>query len=101
MKVLRKFLSNGVNGNVSCLESCAYLNIKVTEVAQRSSEVEGCNQLIISFRQKMQSTISFYIYEALSLIAEIGGYVGLFLGASVYQITDLINAGTRKLVKQF
>ena len=34
---------------------------------------------------------AYYAYDAVSLLAEIGGYVGLFLGFSIYQLTDLLN----------
>ena len=29
-----------------------------------------------------------FLYSILSMIAEVGGYVGLFLGVSVYQLTE-------------
>ena len=32
-----------------------------------------------------------YTYSGLSLIAEIGGYVGLFLGISVNQVTNVLD----------
>ena len=32
-----------------------------------------------------------YSYNWLNLVAEVGGYVGLFLGLSVYQVTDLVD----------
>jgi len=34
---------------------------------------------------------SYHLYSTLSLIAEIGGYVGLFLGVSINQVSVLIN----------
>ena len=98
VQILNKYRKNGVDSNVDCLEACSYLSIKVTEVATRETEVPNTGQLILSFRQKMQATVSYYLYEALSLVAEIGGYVGLFLGASVYQVTDLIDIGTKKFL---
>ena len=38
-----------------------------------------------------------YLYSGLSLIAEIGGYVGLFLGVSVNQIIDLADVLITKI----
>ena len=32
---------------------------------------------------------AYYVYGWLSLIAEFGGYVGLFLGWSVYQVAEI------------
>lgn len=40
---------------------------------------------------------SDYTYGVLSLVAEIGGYVGLFLGFSVLQVSGLIKAVLEKL----
>ena len=37
----------------------------------------------------------------MNLIAEIGGYVGLFLGWSVYQITDLLDLSIESLKRKF
>ena len=36
------------------------------------------------------------LYSLLSMVAEIGGYVGLFLGVSVNQITDLMDSFSEK-----
>ena len=41
---------------------------------------------------KHWSSICFYVYKELALIAdEVGGYIGLFGGYSVYQITDMFD----------
>ena len=41
---------------------------------------------------------AYYAYPELSFIAEVGGYVGLFLGFSIYQITDGVNFVLGKLI---
>ena len=41
------------------------------------------------------------MYEEISLIAEIGGFVGLFLGATVYQTADLIDSMITRVSKFF
>lgn len=33
---------------------------------------------------------SFYVYDGLSMVAEIGGYVGLFLGLSFNQLSGIV-----------
>ena len=50
---------------------------------------------------KVQETVAYYSYDDLSFIAEIGGYVGLFLGASIYQTADLFQFITGVLQKLF
>ena len=48
-----------------------------------------------SLHVKLQDLITVtkdqYAYTWLSLVAEVGGYVGLFLGFSVYQVTYVID----------
>ena len=45
----------------------------------------------LMFPESIEIQSAFYVYQELSLIAEVGGYVGLFLGYSVYQITDMFD----------
>ena len=49
------------------------------------------------FEEYVQEITNYYSYDSLSFIAEIGGYVGLFLGYSFFQITDLFSFLIRKL----
>ena len=46
-------------------------------------------EVYMKFEQLIKETKSYYAYSGLSLIAEIGGYVGLFLGVSINQLTIL------------
>ena len=48
-------------------------------------------QIRFLFPESIEVQSAFYVYKELSLIAEVGGYVGLFLGYSVYQITDMFD----------
>ena len=45
----------------------------------------------LRFEQLIQETKSYYTYSELSMIAEIGGYVGLFLGISVNQMPYILD----------
>ena len=46
-------------------------------------------QLHFIFQKYIKVTTSYWSYSGLSLLAEVGGYVGLFLGVSVNQISDI------------
>ena len=46
--------------------------------------------LHLEFQRVVKTTTGQYSYGGLELIAEIGGYVGLFLGYSVFQIKFVI-----------
>ena len=79
--------------NISCFEPCSYMRIKII----KTSEKEGHGILGLYFNKKVQETVAYYSFDDLSFIAEIGGYVGLFLGASVYQTADLFQFVTEVL----
>ena len=100
-ELLKDYMANGVKKDLGCLEACSYLSIKVTETGERKPDVENRGELILSFRQRIHSTVSYYLYEEISLIAEIGGFVGLFLGASVYQTADLLDSLITRVSKFF
>ena len=44
--------------------------------------------LSLAFHQYIKVTEAYYSYTELELIAEFGGYVGLFLGISVFDINQ-------------
>ena len=79
--------------NLSCLEPCSYMNINI----MRTSETKGFKRLVdkgqgmvvLTFNEQVHETVAYYSYDDLSFIAEIGGHVGLFMGASIYQTADL------------
>ena len=74
------------------------MSIKTIEAGEGTTpDVENRGELIFNFRQKIHKTVSYYLYEEISLIAEIGGFVGLFLGASVYQIADLLESFSERI----
>ena len=100
-KLLKDFMANGIKKDLGCLEACSYMSIKVTETGKRKPDVENRGELILSFLQKIHRSVSYYLYEEISLIAEIGGFVGLFLGASVYQIADLLDSLMTRISKFF
>ena len=80
----------------SCLESCSFMSIKlITSKEWGTNASEGILWLL--FSEKVTEIVAYHSYDSLSFIAEIGGYVGLFLGASVYQIADLFQSMIRIL----
>ena len=48
-------------------------------------------RLTLTYKEFIRSAVSSYSYTILELIAEVGGYVGLFLGISINQSIDLIS----------
>ena len=79
--------------NSKCLNPCSFFSIMAMETKNTKL---GClfgkcpkNRVIISFKENIKVTTGYYLYSGLSLVAEVGGYVGLFLGVSVNQISNL------------
>ena len=75
-----------ISGN--CLRPCSY-HLRKIDNLKTTSELAGPT-LLLSTEPQIRVTKEYYLYSGLSLIAEIGGYVGLFLGISVLQVKDLI-----------
>ena len=73
-----------------CYYPCSYF-IVTTKQDLTFDIPPNLSKVTLSFEQLIQETKSYYTYSELSLIAEIGGYVGLFLGISVNQMPYLLD----------
>ena len=69
--------------------------IKASEMETVGKEEKGV--VLLHFNEQVHETVAYYSYDELSFIAEIGGYVGLFLGASMYQTADLFDTIMRNI----
>ena len=96
-------LHGHLNENMTCWQPCNFLPIQYTDIKTQtytSSSWKTKGVLIIKYGQMITKTTSFYLYSTLSMVAEIGGYVGLFLGASVYyQLTEMLENMSMKMSK--
>ena len=72
-----------------CPNRCNYIKL-ITIPINRYPKKAG-SFLKFFLPNSIQVHKAYYAYDEVSLLAEIGGYVGLFLGFSVYQLTDLLN----------
>ena len=84
------------NKSLACLKPCSFLNIKLSKSNEKLTD-KNHGTLAFFFEDFIQETSSYYSYGSREFIAEIGGYVGLFIGASVYQIADLVENIVRKI----
>ena len=83
-----KFMYSEMNYE-GCYYPCSYFIVPGKNYQESDSEDLEYAQIILRFEQLIKETKSYYAYSGLSLIAEIGGYVGLFLGVSINQLTIL------------
>ena len=83
--------------NKSCKFPCKILVIRYSKEGEKADKkpepVNGKEVAILhlKFEDMVKKIQGYYLYSFLSLIAEIGGYVGLFLGVSINQITNLFD----------
>ena len=71
----------------NCYSPCSFLSMKAIKI----SEYYGNGFVYIKLKENIQVFEAQYLYSILSMIAEVGGYVGLFLGVSVNQISTIFN----------
>ena len=85
------FLSNFVFLQDICANSCLFTNMyfgpPVTGVngAERKDYAWG----VFYFRRDVKTTTEYLLYSILSMLAEIGGWVGLLIGASLVNISKV------------
>ena len=49
----------------------------------------------LHFREEVSVTREYYVYDAISMVGEAGGYLGLFLGISCYQVSRTLPFGIK------
>lgn len=74
----------------NCLHPCIYVLVTGFNI-DFEAPASSKNMLKINFDQMVKVFQAKYDYSFESMIAEIGGYVGLFLGVSVYQLTGFVD----------
>ena len=89
-RAFKIYQENRRNQNEICPNSCNFtdvnLNPPIVENRQKSTA-----ETVFYFKRDIKTSNEYFIYTELSMIAEIGGYVGLMLGISFVNIGSLIN----------
>ena len=80
-----------------CHYPCKFIKIAVTPYKKRSDK----NTTRLKFDKFIKVTKATYSYTELELLAEFGGYVGLFLGFSVFQVSQVVDKILDKLMKKY
>ena len=78
----------------NCHYPCKFIKIGVRPFRKRSNY----NTTKLDFDKFIKVTKAVYSYTELELLAEFGGYVGLFLGISVFQASHVVNKILDKLM---
>ena len=72
-------------GQVDSMKECPR-PCKFTKVYVRSDTIRKKGRFIFKFNWFITTTKSRYAYNGLEFLAEFGGYVGLFLGISIFDL---------------
>ena len=72
-----------------CPYPCNFIKLSATTTKLRTAATTK-KYIKIYFGQYIKVTEVYFSYTGLELIAEFGGYVGLFLGISVFDINQVI-----------
>ena len=78
----------------NCLYPCKFIKTGVRPTLKRSNH----NTTKLNFDKFIKVTKAIYSYTGLELLAEFGGYVGLFLGISVFQASHVVDKILDKLM---
>ena len=80
-----------------CPYPCQFIKSSLVPYAGRSVK----NTTKIGFDNFIKVTKATYSYTELELLAELGGYVGLFLGISVFHVSQVVDKILDKLMKKY
>mgnify|MGYP001339040483 CR=1 FL=1 len=82
----------GIDKNVAkeCPNACQFLMNRITTTDYKDKN-DTDNAIWLVFDEYIKVTTSTYGYTELELLAELGGYVGLFLGLSVFDLRLVFN----------
>ena len=80
-----------------CFNPCPIFTFMTRSFEKCKKGKNSYSNVLIYFEENIKVTEEYYVYTGINLIAEIGGYVGLFLGVSVNQVINLMNFIATKL----
>lgn len=70
----------------SCITPCEVMSFSATSTFEERLEGRHHGRIFIRFAEEVKLTEEFVVYDGLSMVGEAGGYLGLFLGISCYQV---------------
>ena len=98
------YQNNRRNQNNICGNPCQFTNVyfgpPVEELIVHEESNDYKASLIIYFRREVKITSEYFLISIISMIAEIGGYAGLLLGFSIFNLTDVTDFLIQKWKKK-
>ena len=99
-KIYRDGISSMNPTHAGCINPCSFFSITTTKATENDHDGSDNCRIDLTFGDIIKETKGYLIYSKLTLIAEVGGYVGLFLGVSINQIFYLMEFMVLK-IEQF
>ena len=93
LKMHTKWFDNkNVHDGSDCANPCHIIMTRATDVPESKKKINPrTSKIKLEFKYRVKMVKDYHLYSGLSLLAEIGGYFGLFLGVSINQVTDAIS----------
>ena len=93
LKMHTKWFDNkNVHDGSDCANPCHIIMTRATDVPESKKEINlRTSKIKLEFKYRVKMVKDYHLYSGLSLLAEIGGYFGLFLGVSINQVTNVIS----------
>ena len=88
-----------VDSKIDCPKPCKLFKVRaISHTKPQARGSQGTSTVKILFNELVTISTDQYSYTWLNLVAEVGGYVGLFLGYSVFQMTDLMEVIIQRVI---
>ena len=84
-----------------CSDPCESLFINVGGKNLRSEKDQEYGELYLYFAPKVVISQEHYLYDFVTFMAEVGGYVGLLLGFSFAHLLEWFNAAFEKSMRRY
>ena len=98
--ILSRNISNRWSTIKECLYPCTYMKTRIVYKDNLNTSPKQPYGGKLHFDKFIKVTNTYIAYTELELIAEFGGYVGLFLGFSVFHLRGALQKGLRFLIQK-
>ena len=86
--------------NSSCLKPCTFLSGFSKASNSHEAATLKDRKIMIKLKQLIRKNKAFITYNGSDMFAAIGGYVGLFLGFSIFHISEAFSFVIKKVNNQ-